>query len=556
VRSGSGAAAEASARRLGPRLAEALLLAGALAGAAALLAALTHFEYGLDQGIYAVVSDAILHGGAPYRDAWDFKPPGIFYVYALARGLLGPGMASVRWVEAAGFATLPLAFGLYSRRFAGGWAPGLLGAALAVSGHVWLGFWQTAQPESFGAVLVAWAIVLASVEPDAGSSRRTALAWATSGAAYAAAGLLKPPLGGGILVSAGLAARAARRAGGPRAALRPLVAFGAGALVPVAAVALHLAARGALGDLREALLGFAPGYTELNYGEGTPLVFAFRAVEFALFRFSLLNPLGLALLFALPPLAPREREGVVHVLGVGGVLLAGVALQARFFPYHFGAVLPLAALLAGWGLWKLVRVGRQRALGVAAVAVLVLLLANANGWQDPVPGGFVERVRAVQDGHASNAPNRRVAAWLAAHTAPDDAIYVWGFDPLIYDLARRRPASRFVYNAAQRAPWYRRRARAALMRDLRRTPPAAILVQRGDVEPGTAGTERDSAAELRHFPELAALIRDRYRLAETLAGFAVHLRRPEPEGATSPSAPAPPPGTASRPGSADRAPSP
>jgi len=173
-----------------------------------------------------------------------------------------------------------------------------------------------------------------------------------------------------------------------------------------------------------------------------------------------------------------------------------------------------------------------------------------------VPGGFLERVRAVDDGRAYNAPNRRVAAWLATHTAPDDAIYVWGFDPAIYDMARRRPASRFVYNAPQRAPWYRRRGRAALLRDLRRTPPAAILVQSGDVHPGTAGTERDSAAELRHFPALAALLRDRYRPAETLGGFAIHLRRSALAGASSPNATAPRRGTASRPGSTDRAPSP
>ena len=43
------------------------------------------FSYGRDQGIYAVVGDGVLHGKMPYRDLWDFKPPGIFLVYALAQ---------------------------------------------------------------------------------------------------------------------------------------------------------------------------------------------------------------------------------------------------------------------------------------------------------------------------------------------------------------------------------------------------------------------------------------------------------------------------------------
>ncbi|MFO0661794.1 MAG: hypothetical protein U0165_18475 [Polyangiaceae bacterium] len=47
-----------------------------------LLLQLCLFQYGRDQGIYAVVADAMRQGLAPYRDAWDFKPPGIFLIYA------------------------------------------------------------------------------------------------------------------------------------------------------------------------------------------------------------------------------------------------------------------------------------------------------------------------------------------------------------------------------------------------------------------------------------------------------------------------------------------
>src|SRR3954454_8475212 len=42
---------------------------------------------GQDQGLYHTVAEEILHGGAPYRDAWDPKPPGVFYVHA---ALLAP----------------------------------------------------------------------------------------------------------------------------------------------------------------------------------------------------------------------------------------------------------------------------------------------------------------------------------------------------------------------------------------------------------------------------------------------------------------------------------
>jgi hypothetical protein len=42
---------------------------------------------GGDQGLYAYVGERILAGEVPYRDAWDQKPPGIHYTYALLYAL-------------------------------------------------------------------------------------------------------------------------------------------------------------------------------------------------------------------------------------------------------------------------------------------------------------------------------------------------------------------------------------------------------------------------------------------------------------------------------------
>src|SRR5262245_10616013 len=57
------------------------------------------FSFGRDQGIYALVGDGILHGKTPYKDLWDFKPPGIFFVYALAQALFGKNMMAPRLLE-------------------------------------------------------------------------------------------------------------------------------------------------------------------------------------------------------------------------------------------------------------------------------------------------------------------------------------------------------------------------------------------------------------------------------------------------------------------------
>src|SRR5579884_1769237 len=43
---------------------------------------------GPDQGTYSYVGERILHGGLPYLDAWDNKPPATYYVHAAVQALV------------------------------------------------------------------------------------------------------------------------------------------------------------------------------------------------------------------------------------------------------------------------------------------------------------------------------------------------------------------------------------------------------------------------------------------------------------------------------------
>src|SRR5262249_7870683 len=145
---------------------------------------------------------------------------------------------------------------------------GLIGGTLAILVHTQLEFWHTAQPESFGGMMTAWAIVLATFEADWTYRRariRQFAAWVAAGALYAFAGLLKPPLAGGALITAiFIAARTRKR-------LVPFVAMGIGGVATIAACALWFVARGAFRDLYETLFVFTPHYTELGWeGVGFP----------------------------------------------------------------------------------------------------------------------------------------------------------------------------------------------------------------------------------------------------------------------------------------------
>jgi hypothetical protein len=525
-----------------------LLLLGLLS--ALLLTQLLEFGYGRDQALYSVVSDAVLRGDVPYRDAWDFKPPAIYFVYAFARAIFGASFTSVRFLEALGLVSLFFAFAVFSRRHVGSRRAGIVGASVAILAYVPLEFWYTGQPEGFGAIALAWALVCATYEPAGGAGRRGEIrqlvAWAGAASLYSVAALLKPPLGGGIVVSFAivLANRwRGRGAAGPMHALgAPTLAFFAGGALPILGTLGYFAGTGALADLQEALFVFAPGYTALQVETATPLALLGRALREWLLLTAPYNVIGLAALFVLPALHRRERLATAHVLGVIAFSVLGVALQAKFFVYHYAAALPLTGLLAGWGYWKVwIRVRHSPLAVLATAAALAAIgLGAVPGLPDAEPfwGRTAKRLSTlaqpalrtpVRDalysfGDVDARSNREVAAWLAENTPADSRLFIWGFEPVIYDLSARRPASRYVHDVPQRTAWAKETSRRILIEELTASPPAAIVVVRGDRLPWVTGNRLDSRETLRDFPELGALLQRRYRPAKRIDDLTIWLR--------------------------------
>lgn len=532
------------------------LAAACVLGMAFLLLQIALFGYGRDQGIYAMVGRAVAAGQMPYRDAWDFKPPGIFLVYALTRAVLGGGQWAIRAVEVAGLVATTIAMMRLTDRFWGDRRVGLLAGAIAALVHAQLEFWHTAQPESFGGMLTIFALLplrldapaeLGHVEPD----RETLKRWALSGALFGLSGLLKPPLaGGGAVVALLLGVRVLRaRASVPfvprlRAALVPAAAITLGGALPFVLCALWFLARGALRDLWQVLFVFTPHYTKLSWvGETIPGMTYWGFTEW-LQQYCSVTTVGFLLFLAFPR-APRERAGAALVAGIIGMHLVGVAMQGKFFPYHYGATWPLTALLAALGflrVWDFL-VARGRGAGVVVFFLFFGVVCFFRTATKDVEKSFLQRCgqrislitksprdQAAFDALASvadvnSAANREVAAFLRARVPADRKVFVWGFEPVIYDLADRLPATRYLYDVPQRVAWAKEKEREALMRDLDAGRPAAIVVEHHDVFPMVTGDAIDSADTLKDFPALRDRIAERYERATTIEDFDVYLER-------------------------------
>jgi hypothetical protein len=254
----------------------------------------------------------------------------------------------------------------------------------------------------------------------------------------------------------------------------------------------------------------------------------------------------------LPRVSSEERKAVWLVLGVCCIQLAGVAMQGKFFQYHYAATLPLLSVLAGLGLYKLALQIRRlhpspsrarMALGGLLVSLILLAWAKdpvrdlplgfwQRAWirlQHPL-AAFLESERASLDKVLSFvadynlAADRAVAERVRARTTLSESVYVWGFEPAIYFISQRGSASRFVYNVAQRAQWERERARQVLFQDLTINRPAMIVVQHGDVFPGVTGNQLDSAAELAGFGALSRLLAKDFRFDSRIEDFDLYRR--------------------------------
>lgn len=501
------------------------------------------FSFGRDQGIYATVGRAMLSGQVPYRDVWDFKPPGIFLLFAVSEALFGHTMAAPRILEALGLLAMAWAMVQLAERWYGSKTPGWIGAAIAAIVHVELDFWHSGQPESFGGFLCILALWLATGES---SPRLRPWLWGLAGALLGFSSLLKPPLGGvGLILFAYLVRQ--QRAN-RRDLLLGLSALCFGAALPLALCFVWFWSRGGWDALLWTMKDFAPGYTALGWqGDHRALeMFYFAAVE-AMTRFSALIAIGVVAALMLPVATVREQSGTFLLLGCAVVQITGIALQAKFFQYHYGATTPLLSLIAGSGWHKLwARSWPKRPTG----PLLVLASAVAALWMrkpvNDVPGTVLERTFARLEFlfHARRpdarpqldaalhraadydlAADRLVADWVIGNTKPNDAILIWGFEPVVYWISGRRPATRFIYDVPQRSQWQTEISQRIYIEEVTRSRPSIVIVQHHDVFPGVTGHMTDSAADLERFPALDAYVSEHYVAETSIEDFDVYRRK-------------------------------
>ncbi|MGH7823440.1 MAG: ArnT family glycosyltransferase [Candidatus Binatia bacterium] len=506
-----------------------ILNAVALASAATLILvfgiASIWFPFGWDQGIHASVGDVIVRGGMPYRDAWDVKGPLGHYLFALAQFLFGRNTAAIRIVDLillySAAAMLRHATIRLTSSFVGTW--------VTIAYLLWvasLGWFHTAQPDGWVALFLILGAAPLLVQRNTVSVPRLA----ACGFLVGCCALVKPVYS--IFIALPISCIwAARSVVQPRRMAIGAAASALAAAVPPAACAAWFAYRGALVELIE--VQFV--YNFSVYSRVPTLSLSRLVLEITEFLFRDRPAVALPAIVLGGFTIWRENRSAALLLSTWlAAALICVALQGKFWIYHWLPIYPPLVVLAGVGIQALLQArhstsARGPQSGFEPGRTLALLTAVLFvGQLSILPARDVLRSLRMLTGSMTAeeyyqehvewkyvaGDEIKAARYLRAHTTEKDEVVVWGNDATINFLSGRTNPTPFVYampltrdppNELRSA--YRRKFLTAL----RERPPAYVVV-------GLPHASSDKEAVLRAFPEFERFLRERYRL-EMRFGF-------------------------------------
>jgi hypothetical protein len=461
---------------------------------------------GQDQGLYHAVAAEILRGGVPYRDAWDPKPPGVFYTHAALLALISdpwrpcrlgalPGLSHSDLQPRCGtllFGTVDFVYAL-----------ALGGLTFLVARR--LGFSGTAGMLAFG--FTAIFTNLALLDPEGSTPEKYAL---------------------GPAVGVVLAALVALQSGARRWLVLAGVLGGVAALFKIPDLASFGAVSLMLLSLRRwrdlvwlwiplvvVLVGVVGLFVVM--GAGGPIVEATLTYNFARFGFQSeripytalvaawqlfrdgLAPLWLPAALGAAVVWPRHKILVVWATLDGLALFLG---GTKFTREYFLQLVPSFSLLAAAGLQS-VWATRAREWLVLSVAAICLL-------SEPFQAGFTVRAwnEYIVNGWTTTSVER--LASMVAGLPARETLFVWGDEAELYALPGRAPPTRFLNwagVAANADPAVRTR-RAEMMATLTSAPPAVIVVDRRTTTDDPDGRLQLNVA---YFPELRQLLEEQYQ---------------------------------------------
>ena len=410
------------------------------------------WSLGLDQNIFAEIGSLLLQGKKLYVDAWDVKPPNIFYIYACFEWLFGKNDYAVRLSDYV-FALFAFsAIFIATRRQASTlsnivekWAAPVAAILLALT-LLSLGLADTAQTESYSLACIIGAVELLSMERS-----RTFFTIFCVGILIAIATFFKTT-NAIFLLPIALEIFFRNRGNFFHCILYVISGFIFWCAIQIGVLAIE-------GSLQEYLrITFSVIAHHTNEASDLGRWSVFRTIWLYVDLWSILAiaAIGIAVI-------RRDNSFLRSVRMPLFILCAGITaviMQNKGWGYQYVVLLPgLIPLCAISGIYLYDLIWKRSRWTAAICGIFILLHTLVM-----TPSAH-RRIHYSSDAllsirnHAAYvatlgsrqslyypAGTDSLAKYLSAHTTPNDEVFIFGEEPGAYWHANRMPATRFVYS--------------------------------------------------------------------------------------------------------------
>ena len=429
---------------------------------------------GRDEGFYVYIGSEILHGRVPYIDAWEAKPPAIFYLNALGIRLTRGSRWGVWFIELASLVAASLLSYEFIKRQWGTW-PALFGTTLWLYGldRTFYGGGNLTEeyclPLHFLAIILMMKLLKAPVQR---------LYNFVLGAIFALSFLFRPnnaALETAVVLTLLIAWILNRQY---RHMFVSLVWMGLGAAIPLLVPLLYFWSKGALQGLLDGTIFYPLIYVQAP-GSSTPVLLAGFQILGIGVGFAALG--YIALLYQMRKFQKERLLNLPLFLLMGWPLVILLSDPAhKDYAHYYINWLPFIALLSALAIFSFQSRFLPRTVNSPAadfVGILLFLALTA--------AVFVVSSRAVEYGRVlarlEDRDRRSIefrsatAIYAENHTRPNDYVLFWSASPGENYMANRESPTASLYY-----PLYLRSSIGAklsdqFLRDLIEKKPALIV---------------------------------------------------------------------------------
>lgn len=429
-----------------------------------------------DSGFYTYIGDQILQGKLPYRDAWESKPPAIFYLNAF--GLwLGHGSRWGIWAVEMFFLATAVYFSIRVMENLWGLWPAVFGTLVWLFGlHASIMGGNLTEEYPLPLHFISLILFLKLLE----NPKKHIFSFLL-GFAFSAAFLFRPNNAAteAVILLVVLVFQVFQK--NSRNFFAHLLGAALGAVLPIAVTALYFWAHGLLNDLWEASILYNLTYSNTQLSTSSALTAGFHL-------------LGITAWIALAGyllLVPRLRERtpakwLYLLLGLGWpvVILLSDPAQ-RNYEHYFMNWLPFIGLLAGFAFQqiqillvpKLKTWKYQRGSGLIFGLMFGIIFFAANG-------NFHDLQKAVNrlSGKAQSVDIRSpISIYVNEHTHTGDYVLFWGAYPGENFMSNRASPSGVLFYPLYVKSEISTRLDDRFLQDLETNKPV-LIVDMGDLE--------------------------------------------------------------------------